>query len=86
MIGGADAPHRNQRAGADGGNGGGAIGLPPQQRQRRGDQARAQHAEQGEHRFDGVGHLQGDDLVAREPVPAQPRGDGGDGAIGLARR
>ena len=83
MVGGADASHRNQRAGASGGNGGGTIGVPPQQRHGRGDQARPQHAEQGEHSFDGVGHLQRDDFVACEPISGEPRGDSADGAIGL---
>jgi hypothetical protein len=83
MIGGADAPHGDQRAGADRSHGVGAIGAPPQQRKRRGDQARAQHAEQSQHGLDGVRHLQGDDVVALEPVPAQPRRDGRDGPIGF---
>jgi hypothetical protein len=83
VVGGADASHRNQRAAPGGGNGSGAIGVPPQQRHRRGDQARPQYPEQRQHGLDGIGHLQRDDLVTREPISAQPGGNGADGTIGL---
>ncbi len=44
----------------------GGIGVPPQQRQRRRDQAGAQHAEQRDHALDRVGKLDADDGVGRQ--------------------
>ena len=62
------------------------IGAPPEQRQRHGDHAGAQNAEDRQHAFGGVGQLDADHRVGLQPELAQPHGDGGDDAVRLGKR
>jgi hypothetical protein len=83
MIDRADAAADDERTRADAAERRGAIGLPPQQRQRRGDQAGAQDAEQRQGGVDRIGHLQADDLIGLQAETAQSRRDRVDHAVGL---
>ena len=60
---GADARAGDDGLGADAAQRGHDLLLAPEQRQRRRDHAGAQHAEQRDHAFDGVGQLQRDHRV-----------------------
>ncbi len=46
-----------------------SLGAPPEQRQRRRDHSRAQHAKEGQYMLDDVGELDADDGVGRQPDP-----------------
>ncbi len=77
----ADALAADQRARRDARQRGGGIGVAPEQRQRRRDQAGAQHGEQRDHALDRVGKLDRHDGVgrqaeARAAAPRAPRSRG----------
>ena len=73
----------DQRLGADARQRGDHVGAAPQQRQRRDDHARPQHAEHGQHVLDDVGQLHADDGIGRKPHAAQPSGDRRHHAVGF---
>ena len=79
----ADAAAGDQRLGADARERGDRVGAAPQQRQRRRDHSRPQHAKHRQDVFDDVGQLDADDGVGRQAHAAQPPGDRRDHAVGL---
>ena len=85
MIEAADMAAGDQHLGADAPERGDGVGTPPQQRQRRDDHPRAQHAEHGENILDDIRQLHTDDGVGRQSHGAQPAGDRRDHAIGLGK-
>jgi len=59
------------------------IGMPPEQRERCGDQPGAHHGEQRDHAFHRVGKLDRHHGVGRQPELAQSRRERRDGAVCL---
>ena len=66
MIEAADMAAGDQRLGADARERRNRVGAPPQQRQRRSDHSRAQHAEHGQDILDDIRQLDADNGVGRQ--------------------
>ena len=83
MISRADPRCGDDRLGADAGQRGDDLGLPPQHRQQRRDHAGAQDAEDAKDALDRVRQLNADHRVGLEAERAQARRDRPDDAVGL---
>ena len=83
MIDVADALAADQRARRDAAQRRRGVGMAPQQRQGRGDQAGAHHREQRDHAFHRVGKLDATTASVGRPKSRKPRRERRDGTVGL---